>query len=108
MIILSNGENVSPEEIETRLRACPDVREVLVGVEQNLIAATVFPNYPSGWTERERKEIKRRIEQAVQQYNDRVPVYKQVQTLHFTEQPFAKTAMGKMIRRSVMTGGKPQ
>ena len=108
LIILSNGENVSPEEIETRLRACPDVREVLVGVEQNLIAATVFPNCPAGCTERERREIKRRIEQAVQQYNDRVPVYKQVQTLHFTEQPFAKTAMGKMIRRSVMTGGKPQ
>ena len=92
MIILSNGENVSPEEIEAALQACPAVEEVMVGLEGELICAAVYS----------REERWQQIRDFVQAYNHTVPYYKQVQKLHFQDQPFAKTEIGKTIRRSVL------
>jgi long-chain acyl-CoA synthetase len=92
IIILSNGENVSPEEIEAQLHSCPDVEEVLVGVEGDLICATVFVG--SGSEEQ--------VRSFVQRYNSQVPYYKQVQKLTFLDSPFEKTQVGKIIRRSVL------
>ena len=97
LIILSNGENVSPEEIEIRLSACPQIEEVMVGLESGLITATVYPADTADGT----KEI---IRDALAQYNASVPPYKQVQNLRFSREPFAKTALGKLIRRSVTEG----
>lgn len=104
LIVLSNGENVSPEEIESRLRCCEDICEVMVGVEKGFISGTVFPRFLPDCTEEEKNEIRQRVRSAVCQYNAGVPTYKQVQFLHFREEPFVKTAVGKLIRRSV-TGG---
>ena len=92
VIIMNNGENVSPEEIEAVLQQCPAVGEVLVGAEENLICAAVYS--PAG----DRQEIL----DYVQSYNSTVPFYKQVQKVRFLEQPFAKTGIGKTIRRSVL------
>lgn len=97
LIILSNGENVSPEEIEIRLSACQQIEEVMVGLEDNLITATVYP----ADTSEETAEI---IRNALEAYNCSVPPYKQIQNLRFTQEPFAKTALGKLIRRSVKEG----
>ena len=44
LIILSNGENVSPEGIENRYRAYPLVKEVLVYAEKDVIAAEIYPD----------------------------------------------------------------
>ena len=104
LIILSNRENVSPEEIEHKLRACEDICEVMIGVEQDFISGTIFPQYPPNCTDAEKYAIRERVRNAVQQFNETVPTYKQVQFLHFREEPFAKTPLGKLIRRSV-TGG---
>lgn len=104
LIILSNGENVSPEEIETKLYAHEEIREIMIGVEHDLITATIYPNYLSESDEESKLEIKEQIKKEVTEYNVGVPIYKQIQIVHFLEEPFAKTAMGKLIRHSV-TGG---
>lgn len=98
LIILSNGENVSPEQIETALAACEEIEEVLVGVENDRISATIYPAVP---------ESRERIEAYIDDYNRSVPFYRQVQCLHFSDKPFAKTEIGKMIRRSVTGGTTP-
>lgn len=100
LIILSNGENVSPELIESALAACAEIDEVLVGVEDNRICATVYPGSPE-------PEARSRIEAYIDDYNRSVPSYRQVQRLHFSDRPFAKTEIGKMIRRSVTGGNTP-
>lgn len=97
LIILANGENVSPEEIEIRLSACEAISEVLVGLEGNLITATVFPADNLD-------ETMELIRGAVTAYNRGVPPYKQIQNLRFTDEPFPKTAVGKIIRRSAKEG----
>ena len=105
LIILSNGENVSPEEIERKLSGCEEIAEIMVGVEQDLIAATIYPNYPAGMDKASKRKVKEQIEREIAEYNSGSPVYKQIQIIHFQEEPFAKTAAGKTIRRSV-TGGE--
>lgn len=97
-IILANGENVSPEEIETRLYACKEICEVLIGVENRMITAFVFP-------EEEGERIRCRIRSAIEDYNKEVPLYRQVQDVRFLDKPFAKTTGGKILRRG-MTGEK--
>ena len=98
LIILANGENVSPEEIENRLQVYEEIEEIMVGVERNLITATVFPHYPAGSMEKEKEDVRAAIEKIVDVYNGDSPLYKQVQKLHFLDRPFEKNAAGKMIR----------
>lgn len=97
LIILSNGENVSPEQIETALAACDAITEVMVGVENDRISATIFPNVDTSY-------VRAQIEAHIENYNRSVPYYRQVHNIHFTDKPFSKTEIGKMIRRSI-TGG---
>lgn len=92
VIILSNGENVSPEELEYALQQCPAVQEVLVGVDGDLIVAAVYAA----------ADARQAVSDYVQRYNSTVPYYKQVQKLEFSDAPFAKTEIGKTIRRSVL------
>lgn len=97
LIILSNGENVSPEQIETALAACDAISEVMVGVENDRISATIFPHA-------DEPDVRARIEAHIDNYNRSVPYYRQVHSLHITDEPFTKTEIGKLIRRSI-TGG---
>ena len=97
LIILGNGENVSPEEIEIRLSACSAISEILVGLEQNLITAAIYPTDSA-------EETKEQIRGAITAYNRGVPPYKQLQNLRFSDEPFPKNAVGKIIRRSVTEG----
>ena len=106
LIILSNGENVSPEEIETKLYHCKEICEVMVGVEQDILMAAIYPEYPAQSDEDSRENIRKKIAQAVGQYNFHSPMYKQIQRIRFMEEPFAKTAVGKLIRKSVTGGGE--
>lgn len=102
LIILSNGENVSPEEIEGKLSQCPQISEILIGVENDRICAHIHPREISFPLAEYQPEIRNFIDR----YNDTVPTYKQVHILHFYPEPFAKTQVGKMIRRTI-TGGNP-
>ena len=94
LIILSNGENVSPEQIETALTAREEIEEAVVAGENDVIAATVY----APGTSREQ------VDAIIDAYNQTVPFYRQVHILHLSDQPLAKTGNGKIIRHST-TGG---
>ncbi|MCD7917278.1 MAG: acyl--CoA ligase [Clostridiales bacterium] len=98
LIILSNGENVSPEELEQALRRTPEVCEVMVGEARNAICAEVYPAYPRGCTAQKREDIRSRIRQAVGALNGARSAFQQIRCLCFREEPFPKTATGKLIR----------
>ena len=105
LIILSNGENVSPEEIESKLSVSQDISEVMVGVENDRLNVSVYPALPECYSAEFLTQIQDRIRNAVEDYNHTVPTYKQIHTVHFFEKPFAKTQVGKLIRNSI-TGVK--
>lgn len=95
MIILSNGENVSPEEIEQALAGFTQAEEVMIGLKDQLITAFVLPRKGTD---------ARQIQAAVDAYNQTTSRSRQIQQVVCFDKPFAKTEMGKVIRASV-TGG---
>ena len=95
LIILSNGENVSPEEIEEKLSTCPQIREVLVLEKDQKICAVIYPGESAEDQDAGNLE---RIRRAVAAYNRSVPLYKQVQMAEFVCSPLPKTPAGKIIR----------
>ena len=98
LIILSNGENISPEAIEKKLYRWEEIGEALVKAEGDLIAVSVFPRYPAECTAKEAEQIRQKIREEIAEYNRSVPVYSQIQVIHFLEEPIDKTSMGKLIR----------
>ena len=44
LIILSNGENVSPEELENKFAGLDYISEILVYSEDSVITAEIYPN----------------------------------------------------------------
>lgn len=96
LIILSNGENISPEGIEKRLQTCPLVTEVIVSDEKDCLAATI---YAQDATEGNKEEIEEEIRRFVEAYNEENVSYKKITYLHFREEPFEKNVMMKIIRK---------
>lgn len=92
LIILSNGENISPEEIEAKLSAIPGVLEVIVGEEKD------FLNVEFYLEEGASREL---VEAEVKKYNKGAETYKQLPFVHFRETPFEKNALGKIMRKNV-------
>lgn len=88
LIILSGGENVSPEELEGMLLKCTSIYEVLVKEQNDKICAVIY-------SEKEKQES---IKQYVTDINRKLPYYKRITVLDFREKPLEKTATGKLKR----------
>ncbi len=97
IIILSNGENVSPEELEEKLYACPLIDECLVFSEGEKIAAKIYSSALS-----ERPELAEEIRSYVKEMNRALPMAEQIKELSITETELPKNAMGKLLRKQAV------
>lgn len=87
VIILGNGENVNPEEIEIQLQKSETIEEVLVYSDGKKICADIFSKNID--------EAKKFIEH----YNKNVPTYHQVHSCNFFNKELEKTRSGKIKRK---------
>lgn len=103
LIVLKNGKNVYPEEIEEYISSIPYVEEVVVYAvknesgEETALCAEIYPNDEllSGKTLAERRTI---IKAAVEELNKTLPAYKKVLKIRLRSTEFEKTT-SKKIRR---------
>ena len=99
LIIMSNGENVSPEEIENKLALSSIVGEVVVTGENNGLTARIYPDQDvvqvKGLGE---EEIKTAIQSTLDTYNSDQPTYRQITGLVIRKNPFHRNATGKIKR----------
>lgn len=100
LIILSNGENISPEEIETRLGVNDLIGEIVVTGEDNMLTARIFPDpeMTGGMTD---EEIHSALQEILNGYNSHQPTYKQLSKLVVRKYPFLKNTTKKIIRAEV-------
>ncbi len=100
LIILSNGENVSPEELETKIETIPMVEEVVVYGKDEMIKAQVYLNQEylekNGITDP--MEL---LTEEVEKINREMPVYKRVEKITIRSTPFERTTSTKKIIRKV-------
>ena len=98
LIILSNGENVSPEGIEKRFCAFPLVSEALVYAENDAITAEVYPDWGSaeaaGIT-----DVEAALGRILDEINLTAAPSHTVAKLIVRKEPLEKTATGKIKRR---------
>ena len=103
LIVLKNGKNVYPEEIEEYLGGIPYVEEVVVYAvknesgEETALCAEIFPNEElfAGKTQEERHAA---IKSAVEELNKTLPPYKKILKIKLRATEFEKTT-SKKIRR---------
>ena len=93
LIVLSNGKNVSPEEIEDKIMiTIPYVKEVVVSDEDNMITAEFYLDTDA------QPDAKERIKEDVTALNRTLPTYKRILKVKTRDTEFPKTTTLKIKR----------
>lgn len=97
LIILSNGENISPEEIENKFVDDGIIKEIIVLAEKDTIVAEVYPEdqLTVGMT---KVEISAEIGKIVDRVNSDLKTDRQIHSFRIRENPFERTSTGKIKR----------
>ncbi|MCI7766882.1 MAG: AMP-binding protein [Oscillospiraceae bacterium] len=103
LIILSNGENVSPEELENKFAGIDFISEVLVYSEDGVITAEIYPNQDY-CKEKSAEEIKQLFRDTVKEINKTVTSAKQLHRLRIRDVEFDKTTSKKIRRKQPVQG----
>lgn len=103
LIILANGENISPEEIESKLALNPLVGEIVITGEGTGLVARIYPNQDVVAAKGlEGEQVKAALQDMLDAYNANQPSYRQIVGLVVRENPFVKTATRKIKRTEVL------
>lgn len=97
LIILKNGENVSPEELENELGKSSLISEIIVREKDSVIEAEIFPDYE--YVQKKRiKDITEALQEVIDDFNKGLPPYKKIHGLKVRETEFEKTPSKKIKR----------
>lgn len=97
LIILSNGENVAPEELETMVQDIPLVNEVIVFEREKKIVAEIHPDMEYARAENI-ADVGAALHEAVAKLNRTLPKFKQIGGILIRETEFEKTTTKKIKR----------
>ncbi len=103
LIVLSNGKNIYPEEIEGYLMRIPYIKEVVVfaplvdGQSEMALYAEIFVN-EEYTAEHTPQEILHTLEKDIVEVNKTLPTYKHIKDFHVRDKEFEKTTK-KSIKR---------
>lgn len=106
VIILSNGKNIFPEELEEYITASPLVAECVVVGRKNeagdetSIAALIYPEYTQ-FEGKTPEEIKAAIDAVVADINKKLPQFKHIHEVEIRETEFEKNTSRKILRYKV-------
>ncbi|MGN1339874.1 MAG: AMP-binding protein, partial [Oscillospiraceae bacterium] len=103
LIILSGGENVSPEELENKFDGLDIVAEVMVYDDDDVLCAEIFPNKDicGGMPE---EELAKLLEDELAKINRTLPASKAMRRIRLRDAEFDKTTSKKMIRNQTTHG----
>ncbi len=93
LIILSNGENVSAEELENKFDGFPEVAEIVVYGNDDVITAEIYLN-----PDMDKNEAKLSTDRKITEINRGIPMYKRINAVIYRDEPFPKTSSHKIIR----------
>lgn len=96
LIILSNGENISPEEIENELSGNDIIKEIIVRGKDGVIEAEIFPDeeYTNNID-----DVESELQRIIDEQNKLYPTYKRIARLIVRDTEFEKTPSKKIKRQ---------
>ena len=89
IIVLPNGENIRPDNIESLINALPEVSESIVFARDGKLVARVV--VPSSLPFREESEVGSLRRMILRQVNPQLPLFSQLYDVEITDQPLART-----------------
>ena len=96
LIILDNGKNIYPEELETRISTIEGVKDVMVYENKGKICAAILP------LDFNDKEVTKSIKLGIKAMNAELPPYKRVVSIVFISRDFPRTTTLKIKRKEAI------
>lgn len=104
LIILSNGKNVYPEEIENELMSTPGLQEIVVyegqskcGMEHNAIVAEIYAD-SEYMSKNNIEDLQEYFKSYVREYNETAVAYKKITVVKVRDEEFPKNTLRKIMR----------
>lgn len=107
VIVLENGKNVFPEEIEEYLDTIDTISECCVigrkseDSDEIVLTVVVYPDYSKFPKDVDEETVKDTIKKEVNATNKRLPTYKQIKAVEIRQTEFEKTTTKKIKRQLV-------
>lgn len=99
MLLSTNGQNVYPEEVETKLNALPYVMESLMVQRGEKFVALIVPDTDLLVAHQVSTEtLKSVMDKNIETLNASIPVYAQISSYELCDEGFAKTPKGSIKR----------
>ena len=105
IIVLKNGKNIYPEEIEGYLYKIPYIKEVIISAcggesgDEISLSAEIFPNEERAQIDNI-TDVKAVISDRINEINTNISYYKRITNIQFREEEFSKTTSKKIKRNN--------
>ena len=104
VIILSNGKNVFPEELEEHIAPIPEILEAVVTVRETngepVLTAICVPN-PDLVTETDDEKVYALMKSKIEEVNKTLPSYKKMLRVEVRREPFERNTAKKIMRYKI-------
>ena len=107
VIVLENGKNVFPEEIEEYLDVVDTISECCVVGRKNedsdevILTAVIYPDYSKFSADADDEAVKETIRKTINTINKKLPTYKQIKAVDIRKTELEKTTTKKIKRQLV-------
>ena len=99
LLLTASGQNIYPEEIESKLNNMPYVSESLIVLQQNKLIALIYPDFDEAFAHGlQHDDIVNAMESNRVELNMQLPAYSQISKVKIHFEEFEKTAK-KSIKR---------
>lgn len=99
MLLTASGQNIYPEEIESKLNNMPYVAESLIVLQQDKLVALIYPDFDDAFAHGlQQADIEKAMEANRNELNLQLPTYCQISKVKIHFEEFEKTAK-KSIKR---------
>lgn len=99
MIVLSNGKNINPIEIEQWIMKNTDLIEEIAVIENNkVLTAVIYPNFEIIKKEKITNILESLKTGIIDKYNSKAPNYKKILDIKIVQNELPKTKIGKIRR----------
>ena len=99
MLLTSSGQNIYPEEIESKLNNMPYVAESLIVLQHDKLVALIYPDFDDAFAHGlQQNDIQKAMEVNRAELNQQLPNYCQISKIKIHFEEFEKTAK-KSIKR---------
>ena len=99
MLLGASGQNIYPEEIESKLNNMPYVSESLIVLQKEKLVALIYPDFDDAFANGlQQTDVERMMEANRNELNQQLPAYCQISKVKIHFEEFEKTAK-KSIKR---------